>query len=71
MFEDDADYLVTFDEAHSGDEDRFLAIGRVPTGVVTVAFAEPRDGVARIISARRATRAEAAALLAFLGGRFP
>jgi uncharacterized DUF497 family protein len=59
LFEGDADYLVIYDEEHShGDEDRFLAIGPIAKGVVIVAHTEPSEAVIRIISARRATRAE-------------
>ena len=58
LFEGDADYLVIYDEAHSEDEDRFLAIGAITKGVVTVVHTEPSEAVVRIISARMATRAE-------------
>jgi uncharacterized DUF497 family protein len=58
LFEGDQDYLVIYDEEHSEDEDRFLAVGPIATGVVVVVHTEPSDDVIRIISARMATRAE-------------
>ena len=58
LFEGNADYLVIYDEEHSDDEDRFLAIGPIAKGVVIVAHTEPSEAVIRIISARMATRAE-------------
>jgi hypothetical protein len=69
LFESDTDYLVIYDEEHSGDEDRFLAIGLIAKGVVTVAYAEPREDVIRIISARMATRIEEEAFYTQTGGR--
>ena len=58
LFESGADYLVIYDEEHSVDEDRFLAVGPIAKGVVTVAYTEPTEDVIRIISARMATRIE-------------
>jgi uncharacterized DUF497 family protein len=69
LFEGDADYLVIHDEEHSEDEDRFIAIGTIAKGVVTVAHSEPSEGTIRIISARMATRAEAALFHRHVGGR--
>ena len=69
LFESDTDYLVIFDAEHSTVEDRFLAIGPVAKGVVVITFSEPRDDVVRIISARRATRAEQEAFYRRAGGR--
>ena len=54
LFEGGADYLVIYDEEHSVDEDRFLAVGPIAKGVVTVAYTEPTEDVIRIISARMA-----------------
>ena len=53
------DYLEIYDQGHSGDEDRFIAIGAIRRGVVVVIFTERQDDVIRLISARRATRREA------------
>ena len=69
LFETDTDYLVIYDEEHSDDEDRFLAIGRIAKGVVTLAYTEPKDDVIRLISARMATRIEKEAFYRRMGGR--
>lgn len=53
------DYLEIYDEASSIDEERFLAIGPIASGIVVVVFTERADDVIRIISARRATTREA------------
>jgi uncharacterized protein len=63
------DFLVIYDEEHSEDEDRFLAIGLVPKGLVVVSHAEPGDKVVRILSARLATPAERALFYERVGGR--
>ena len=54
----DRDYLVVFDEEHSQDEDRFIAIGPIRRGLVLIVWTERNDDVVRIISARWATRSE-------------
>ena len=54
----DSDCLEIYDEEHSLDEDRFIAIGPIRRGVVVVVFTERDDGVVRIISARMATATE-------------
>lgn len=59
MFESGVEYLERFDESHSATEDRFLAIGPIHRGLITVAWTEMADGTIRIISARMATRREA------------
>ena len=59
LFACDEDRLEIYDEAHSTFEDRFLAIGPAASGIVVVVYSEPREGVLRIISARRATKREA------------
>ena len=56
-----------FDDEHSQDEDRFIAIGPIARGVVLVVYTEPSEGVLRIISARGATKAEARLLWQHLG----
>ena len=60
VFESEADYLEIFDEAHSEDEDRFIAIGPADGALLVVIHTEPEDGVIRIISARPATEHERA-----------
>lgn len=58
LFTTDADYLEIYDQEHSDEEDRFIAIGPIKRGVVVVAYAEREEGVLRIVSARMATRKE-------------
>ena len=58
LFASSADYLAIFDEDHSEDEDRFIAIGPIARGVIVVVHTEPAEEVIRIISARPATRRE-------------
>jgi len=69
LFESDTDYLVIHDEEHSDDEDRFVAVGPIARGVVTVAYTEPREDVIRIVSGRMATRIEEEAFYRRMGGR--
>ena len=50
---------VTFsDETHSTDEERFIDIGRSANGQVLIVVYTERKDVIRIISCRKATRAE-------------
>jgi uncharacterized DUF497 family protein len=58
LFDSGVDYLEVFDEAHSEEEERFLAIGPISRGVVLVIWTERIDDSVRIISARWATRRE-------------
>ena len=58
LFSSDSDYLEVYDAEHSFDEDRFIAIGTTSAGVLVVAYTERREDVIRIVSARRATKAE-------------
>lgn len=51
------DYLELFDEQHSDDEERFIAIGVIMRGVIVVVWTERSDDVVRI-SARPATERE-------------
>jgi len=52
------DYVEIYDEAHSIDEDRYIAIGRVGRGVILVCYTERIESLVRIISARKATPEE-------------
>jgi len=52
LFTSGVDYLELFDDAHSDDEDRFIAIGPMRRGLVLVVCTERDDDVIRIISAR-------------------
>ena len=53
------DYLEIFDDAHSDEEDRFIAIGPIERGMVLVVYTERDDEMVRLISARWATKREA------------
>lgn len=69
LFWSDGDYLEVFDEEHSVDEDRFIAIGAIARGVVLVVWTEADETTIRLISARWATRAERELLRKYLEGR--
>jgi uncharacterized DUF497 family protein len=58
LFSSRRPWLDLDDEAHSGDEVRFLAIGEAPRGVLVVVYTEREGGAVRIMSARRATPRE-------------
>jgi uncharacterized protein len=58
LFRSGVDYLERFDEAHSDDEERFIAIGPIRRGLVMVVWTERDGDTVRIISARWATRNE-------------
>jgi hypothetical protein len=58
LFKSGVDYLEIYDEEHSEDEDRFIAVGPIKRGVIVVAFAEREDDVLRLLSARMATKNE-------------
>ena len=53
------DYLEIFDDAHSDEEDRFIAIGPIERGLVLVVYTERDEETVRLISARWATKHEA------------
>jgi hypothetical protein len=58
LFKSGIDYLEIYDEEHSDEEDRFIAIGPIKRGVIVVAYTERDEDVMRILSARMATKAE-------------
>lgn len=58
LFTSGADYLEIFDEDHSDEEDRFLAIGPIARGMVLVVWTERDEDTIRIIGARWATQTE-------------
>lgn len=61
LLERDEGRLDIFDEAHSIHEDRFISIGLIARGLVLVVWTERlAEEQLRIISARWATRREAA-----------
>jgi hypothetical protein len=58
LFRSGVDYLAIYDDAHSDDEDRFIAVGPIGRGVIVVVYTERDDGRLRIVSARMATTNE-------------
>ena len=58
LFYRGGDYLEIFDDAHSDEEDRFIAIGPIERGLVLVVYTERDDETVRLISARWATKRE-------------
>jgi len=69
LFAIGVDYLEIYDEDHSEDEDRFIAVGFVERGVIVVSYTQRDDHVVRILSARRATGPERKRFEAYLRGR--
>jgi uncharacterized DUF497 family protein len=63
-----ADYVEIYDETHSLDEDRFMAIGMIAKGIIVVVFIEKSLDLIRIISARKATRKEVDLFINFKKG---
>jgi uncharacterized DUF497 family protein len=68
LFTGHSDYLEIYDEQHSEEEDRFIAIGPARAGVIVVVYTEQREDVIRIVSARKATRKEILLFRQYLGG---
>lgn len=66
LFSSGADYLEIFDEAHSDEEERFIAIGPIRRGLVLVVWTEREEDTTRIIGARWATKREHAGYRSFL-----
>lgn len=58
IFTGRSDYLELYDDLHSEDEDRFIAIGLIVKGVIVVVYVERDFETIRIISARKATKTE-------------
>jgi uncharacterized protein len=58
LFTSGVDYLEIFDEEHSHDEDRFIAVGPILRGIIVVVWTEQPADTIRIISARPATARE-------------
>lgn len=63
LFTSGAEYLEIFDEDHSDEEERFIAIGPIKRAAVLVVSTE--IGALRIISARWATKRERTAYETF------
>lgn len=55
---DDPLYVDFYDPDHSADEHRYIIIGESQSGRLLIVSYTERDNVARIISAREATRSE-------------
>ncbi|MCK9523731.1 MAG: BrnT family toxin [Proteobacteria bacterium] len=66
LFESETDYLEIFDDTHVGVEERFIAVGPIRRGLVVVVWTERKEEIIRMISARFATRKEAALYLAYM-----
>ena len=58
LFQSGVEYFEIYDEAHSIEEDRFIAIGPIRRGLIVVVWTEPMEGRLRMISARFATKHE-------------
>ena len=58
LFKAGVDYFEIYDEEHSDEEDRFIAVGPTRRGVIVVAYTERDDDALRILSARMATKKE-------------
>ena len=58
LFRSGVDYLEVLDDAHSGAEDRFIALGPIRRGLILIIWTERHDETIRIISARWATKNE-------------
>ena len=69
LFTSGVDYLELYDEAHSEQEERFIAIGPIQRGVVVVVWTERLEEVIRIVSARFATRRESELFEKHIGGK--
>ena len=67
LFSGDDDYLEIYDAEHSYDEDRFIGIGPIRSGLVLVVYTERSEETIRIISARWATESEARLFRQYMG----
>ena len=70
LFRSGVDYLEIYDEEHSEEEDRFIAIGPIKRGVIVVAYTEREEEVLRLLSARMATKGERERFEAHQRGRY-
>ena len=68
LFTSGTDFLEIYDEQHSDEEDRFIAIGPIRAGIVVVIYTERQDDVIRIVSARKATKKEVQLFRQYHGG---
>ncbi len=58
LFTSGDDFLEIYDDEHSDEEDRFIAIGPTGFGIIVVNYTERQDDVIRIVGARKATKKE-------------
>lgn len=58
LFKSGVDYVEIYDEEHSDEEDRFIAVDPINRGVIVVSYTERDADVLRILSARLATKNE-------------
>ena len=65
MFIWEAQRFEELDETYPGDEARFISVGAISAGLITVVWTAPSDGVVRIISVRPATKRERRLYLAY------
>ena len=71
LFTGGDDYLEIFDELHSDDADRFIAIGPLVRGLVLVVYTERAEDEVRIIRARWATQRKIGMYRSHVGGATP
>jgi uncharacterized DUF497 family protein len=67
LFIADEDYLEIYDIEHSYDEDRYIGVGPIQSGLVLVVYTERSEDAVRIISARWATESEARLYRQYMG----
>jgi len=71
LFTGRSHYLELYDESHSSDEDRFIAIGAIIKGLIVVVYVERDLDKIRIISARKANKTEVLLFNKFKKGAKP
>jgi uncharacterized DUF497 family protein len=69
LFRSGAEYLEILDDAHSGAEDRFIALGPIRRGLILIIWTERYEETIRLISARWATKNERRLYEAYLRDR--
>ena len=69
LFTSGVDYLESYDEAHSWDELRYLAVGPIQKGVIVVVWVERGEDIVRIIGARMATDSEKSMYWSYIEGK--
>jgi len=58
LFRSGVEYLEIYDQQHSDEEDRFIAVGPIKRGLIVVVYTERDEDVLRLLSARMATKKE-------------